>query len=213
MLINLLSADCMAYYLILSFRLSSVPLLIHFFHNYPYLFFSGIYWSKVCLWIIYLSSFWFSSTLKYQQCIRLVLDFMIYRDVCIYTQTFRCQLAITEICMMFQIQGQVLSYGIAGAIIFRLSVIFLGSATLQVKCHVYELFVYLVFHFMVLWLLTGFLSKILFGLYERGLKEWTYYWLQYFSSLHSRCPFLSKLIYSLMQYLFVLPVWILTSYL
>lgn len=117
-------------------------------HNCYCSLWSGTYWNKVYRWTIYLSLFWFSNTSKCHLRIRCSnkLSYWMNFFTCA-TFSFRSlgllvlfiwpwlNLVMLDLFIWISLvgmQSRVLSYGIAGAIIFRLSIILLGSVTLQV---------------------------------------------------------------------------------
>lgn len=77
-----------------------------------------------------------------------------------------------------------LSYGIAGAIVFRLSLILLGTATLQVNpLPITASFLGSLTAVLFEWVLSKLFAFLLF----RGLRQLIWSWLEYFYSHPSRC--------------------------
>lgn len=65
--------------------------------------FSGICWSRVCQWIIYLYSFWYSNISKYHLCIRCGANLSALtvraRDVCVHSGPTFTLYKLDSVCM------------------------------------------------------------------------------------------------------------------
>lgn len=104
---------------------------------------TGIYWNRACRWTISLFLFWSLSISKCQRNIRYVSMAIAKVEIQLYLVPF---LIISDVCN----KNRVLSYGIAGAVVFRAAMIILGTATIQVDCSLMLLLVmFFIYHIIL----------------------------------------------------------------
>jgi hypothetical protein len=105
---------------------------------------TGIYWNRVCRWTISLFLFWSLSISKCQMNTRYVSMAIAAVDIQVNFVPF---LIISDVWN----KNRVLSYGIAGAVVFRAVMIILGTATIQVDCSLMLLLViFLIYHIILI---------------------------------------------------------------